>query len=787
MPGSDRSTTRTRTTGLGNSERRPDGVPKARGEFAFSSDLWMDAMLWGHTLRSPHVSARIRSVDFRPALAIPGVRAVIAASDVPGRPTFGLEVADQPVFASDVVRYHGEPIAAVAADHPETARMAARAILVEYELVEPVVDAEVALRSDPLHPDGNLFRHVRIRYGDPGVVGEVVVEGTYEVGMQDQAFLGPESGLAVPGEDGGVDLYIATQWLHVDRDQIAASLGLPARLVRLHLAGVGGAFGGREDVSLQIHLCLLALRCGRPVKMVYSREESFFGHVHRHPAKMWYRHHADSAGNLVKVEARLVLDGGAYLSSSNAVVSNAACFAPGPYRVPNATVDAYAVRTNNPPCGAMRGFGSVQVCYGHEAQMDKLAAALHVDPVDLRLRNALRRYDRMITGQVLTGVVPVREVIEAAVGLPMPAGRCLDDPALSLPGGAGLSADLSDVSRGVGLAVSFKNIAYSEGFDDYASARVRLETDDSGSMTATIFIATAEVGQGFVTLAGQIIAEELGPVGVVLAQANTSDVGSAGSSSASRQTWMSGGALMLACAAVRRILSERAASELDEPAGVVIYDAGELRSTVSAKRVTAAELLTSVPIDVEEVYHHRPTVALDGDGQGDAHLSLMFAAHRAVVDVDCGLGLVKVVQVSTGQDVGRALNPLAVTGQIEGGIAQGIGLAVMEEIILDQGRVRNASFTDYLIPTSLDMPDVLAALIEQPEPEAPFGAKGVGEPPTISSGPAVLAAIRAATGLELSRAPVRPEHIALTGPFRIVSNHADERGATPASDDTDLQ
>ena len=393
----------------------------------------------------------------------------------------------------------------------------------------------------------------------------------------------------------------------------------------------------------------------------------------------------------------------------------------------------------------------------------------------------------MITGQVLTGVVPVREVIEAAVGLPMPAGRCLEDHALSLPGGAGLSADVSDVSRGVGLAVSFKNIAYSEGFDDFASARVRLEADDSANITATVFIATAEVGQGFVTLAGQIIAEELGPVGVVLAQANTSDVGSAGSSSASRQTWMSGGALMLACAAVRRILSERAASELDEPAGDLVYEAAEVKSSVSSRRLTAAELLRSGPIDVEEVYHHRPTVALDVDGQGDAHLSLMFAAHRAVVDVDCGLGLVKVVQVSTGQDVGRALNPLAVTGQIEGGIAQGIGLAVMEEIILDQGRVRNASFTDYLIPTSLDMPDVLATLIEQPEPEAPFGAKGVGEPPTISSGPAVLAAIRAATGLDLSRAPVRPEHIALAGRFQILSNPAADRRATPAGDDTRMQ
>jgi CO/xanthine dehydrogenase Mo-binding subunit len=309
--------------------------------------------------------------------------------------------------------------------------------------------------------------------------------------------------------------------------------------------------------------------------------------------------------------------------------------------------------------------------------------------------------------------------------------------------------------------VSFKNVAYSEGFDDFSSARLRLEASGDGGVTATVIMATAEVGQGFVTLAGQIIAEELGPLNIVLAQPNTADVGSAGSSSASRQTWMSGGALVLACAAARRILLDRAAAELGEPAEGLVYEAGETRSTLSTRRLPIADLVAYESIDVEEVYHHRPTVALDADGQGDAHLSMMFAAHRAVVDVDEGLGLVKVVQVTTGQDVGRALNPLAVTGQIEGGIAQGIGLAIMEEIVLDGGRVRNASFTDYLIPTTLDVPEVHAALIEVPEPDAPFGAKGVGEPPTISSGPAVLAAIRAATGLELTRAPLRPQDIAL--------------------------
>ena len=767
-PASAPSATRSRAAvrpraGIGADATRPDGVPKVRGEFAFSSDLWMDGMLWGKTLRSPHVSARIVAIDSSAALAIPGVRAVVTAADVPGRPTYGLEVPDQPVFASEVVRYHGEPVAAVAADHPETARAAARAIRVVYEPLEPVVDAERALGAPPLHPDGNLFRHLVIRHGDVGTVGDVTVEGTYEVGMQDQAFMGPESGLAVPAEDGGVDLYVATQWLHVDREQISASLGMPPARVRLHLAGVGGAFGGREDVSLQIHLCLLALGTGRPVKMVYARDESFFGHVHRHPAKMWFRHHATREGDLVMVEARVVLDGGAYLSSSNAVISNAACFPPGPYRVPNALIDASAVRTNNPPCGAMRGFGAVQVCYGHEAQMDKLAHALGMDPVELRLRNALERFDRLVTGQVLTGAVPVRECIRAAMSHPLPPAPSPLDPPIARPGGAGLTSDHADVRRGVGLAVSLKNVAYSEGFDDYATARVRLDAGVGGEPVATVFAAAAEVGQGFVTVAQQIVREELGVDDVVLAPAGTTAIGSAGSSSASRQTWMSGGAIQRACDAVRRQLLARAAEHWGCAGGSVQWDGGEAVHQGNGERLGLRALLAEGVLEAEHEHHHRPTVPLDADGQGDAHLSVMVAAHRAVVDVDPGLGLVRVVQVATGQDVGRALNPVQVTGQIEGGVAQGIGLAVMEEIVLDHGRVQNPSFTDYLVPTTLDMPAVAATLVEEPEPGAPYGAKGVGEPPAISSGPAVLAAIRDATGLPITRAPVRPEDIALSG------------------------
>jgi xanthine dehydrogenase D subunit len=738
---------------IGESAIRPDGVAKARGEFAFAGDLWADEMLWGRTLRSPHPSARIRSIDVSAAYAIRGVSAVLTSADLPGANRYGLEHRDQPVFADDTVRYMGEPVAAVAADHPDTARRACAAIAVDYEVLDPLVDPEMALSADPIHPDGNVFRQIELRRGDPTTVGPIVVEGTYEIGMQDQAFMGPEAGLAIPTDDGGVELVVSTQWLHNDRDQIAECLGLPSDKVQLTLGGVGGAFGAREDVSLHIHACALVLQTGRPVKVVYSRRESFLGHVHRHPARIWMRHHAETDGTIVNFESRILLDGGAYRSSSYHVAANAACFAAGPYRVPNAAVDAFAVRTNNPPCGAMRGFGAVQVCFAHEAQMDKLAAACGIDPVEIRLHNALAPGDELLTGQRIDGAFPVREVIRACAELPLPPAATGTDP-MALPGGAGRTADASDVRRGTGFAVGFKNLMYAEGYDDSSVARCRLEDG-----RALVTCAAAEVGQGFVTLVQQIARTILEVDDVVVAPADTS-IGSAGSTSASRQTMMSGGAVEQACLAVRAKLLEHVAAchHLTEQE-LVIVD-GRIRSLDGAFDVAVADAAPGIVFEVTEEYHHRLTHPLDHDGQGDAHVSFVCAAHRAVVDTDPDLGIVRVVQMATAQDVGRALNPLQVTGQIEGGIAQGLGLAVMEELLVERGRVRNPSFTDYLIPTALDAPDVVIALVEEREPGAPFGAKGVGEPPTISSTPAIVAAIRAVTGRALTRVPVRPPDIA---------------------------
>jgi xanthine dehydrogenase D subunit len=759
--------TTTRTTpvpvacDLFTSAVRPDGVPKVKGQFAYSSDLWGENMLWGATLRSPHPRARILSIDTEAAKDMPGVRAVLTHDDVPGRKTFGLDISDQPVLASDVVRYQGEPVAIVAAEHPESARRAAQAIVVSYEVSEPLWDSEHAVtREAPrLHPSGNIIRRVKIRHGEAAPTAPVVVSGDYEVGMQDQAFLGPESGLAVPDSDGGVDLYISTQWLHVDRDQLARSLDLSEDKVRLTLAGVGGAFGAREDLSIQIHCCLLALRTGRPVKMMYSREESFFGHVHRHPARMHYEHGATEQGKLVYVKACILLDGGAYASSSTAVCSNAACFACGPYEVPNATIDAIVVYTNNPPCGAMRGFGAVQTCFAHEAQMDLLAHELGIDPVELRMQNALGEGSELITGQRVEGPVPVAELLATVRGMDLPPAQNDAGPTdiLKLPGGVSNSTHGEDVKRGVGFAVGFKNVGFSEGFDDYSTARVRLLVA-GGEAIAEVHTAAAEVGQGVATIQVQIARSELGVARAVLVPADT-NVGSAGSTSASRQTWMTGGAVKTACDAVReRVLLKAAALTGADVAGLRL--ANEVVESEQGANVALADVLGDEVIDETRVYRHRKTFPLDPEtGTGDAHVGFAFAAHRVVADVDVELGLVHLVEVATAQDVGKALNPQAVEGQIEGGIAQGLGLALMEEIQVERAEVKNPSFTDYLIPTILDMPPVAARIFELSDPASPYGVKGVGEPPTISSTAAAAAALRAASGKPLRRVPVRPDDI----------------------------
>jgi CO/xanthine dehydrogenase Mo-binding subunit len=727
--------------GVGERVPRSDGRAKVTGSFAYASDLRADQMLWGVTVRSPHASALIRGIDVSAARALPGVRAVLTHVDVPGAKCVGSgPIKDQPVLAFDRVRYHGEPVAIIAADDPDSAHRAAALVAVDYEPLPVVGAVEEALAPDApqVHAGGNTVRAVRIVHGDPEApppAGAVTARATYQIGMQDQAFLGPEAGLAYPLDGGGVRLEVATQWLHHDREQVAAALALPEDQVHLVLAGVGGAFGGREDLSVHAHACLLALATRRPVQMSYGREESFVGHPHRHPARLEYEHVAAQDGRLLRVRARLLFDGGAYASSSTAVVSNSATLACGPYAVPNTLIEGVAAYTNNPPCGAMRGFGAPQVAIAYEAQMDRLAELLGVDPLELRLRNALRTGDKMPTGQRLPSPADAGALLDTLRELPLPP-QPGPDPR-SWPGGPFGATEGEGVRRAIGYAYGFKNVAFSEGFDDYTVARVRLSAP-GGVPLAEVYTAAAEVGQGVVGVCEQVARSELGVDRVRVLPADTR-IGSAGGSSASRMTWMACGALVEACAAIREELGLAASVPADE----------------------LALLLGDRAVEREATYRHPATEPMDErTGRGAVHAGFAFVAHRAVVDVDLELGIARVAQLACAQDVGRAINPLAVEGQLDGGTVQGLGLAVMEELLVEDGVVINRSFGEYRIPTIVDAPQLASVIFEFAHPSAPYGVTGVGELACITSTPAVLAALRAATGRSLCRVPVRPEDLA---------------------------
>ncbi|MFI0780974.1 molybdopterin cofactor-binding domain-containing protein [Streptomyces sp. NPDC021212] len=734
---------------LGESVPRPDGPAKTDGTFVYSSDLRAPEMLWGATTRSPHPHARILRIDTEEARALPGVHAVLTHRDVPGRNLQGSMVVDKPVLAVDVVRYEGEAVALVAADHRETARRAAALVRVEYEVLHPLTDPAAALDEDAVrvHPEGNLVRRVPLLRGaaQHGRLprAEVVVRGEYEIGMQDQAFLSPESGLAVPTADGGVDLHVASQWIHEDHAQVAASLGLPGERVRVLLAGVGGAFGGREDLSMHVHASMLALRTGRPVKMCYSREESFFGHVHRHPARMAYEHGATRDGKLVYVKASILLDGGAYASTSTAITSTVAMCAAGPYEVEHVDVEVRSVYTHNPPCGAMRGFGAVQACYGYESQMDLLAAKLGLDPVELRLRNAVAEGSTVANGQVLDQPAPIAELLHRLRAVPLPGPAQPPHP---------------HVQRGVGYAVGLKNVGFIEGFDDYSTARVRLELH-GGVPRARVTTAAAEVGQGLVTVQSQIVTAELG-VSEVLVELGDTAFGDAGPTSSARQSYVTGGAVKAAAEAVRALVLARTDRLLGTPGAAAGLERATVVDAAGRPLAKLADILAEGPVEETREFHHRPTRPLDPvTGQGDAIFQFAFAAHRAVVDVDMELGTVEVVALDTTQDVGLALNPLALRGQLHGGSCQGLGLALMEEIQVSGGRISNPSFTDYLIPTMTDIPRMRLEILEHSDPHAPYGLRGAGEMPTVTSTSAVAAAVRAATGRTLPRIPIGPEDI----------------------------
>lgn len=740
--------------GLGTSLRSTEARAKTEGTFPYASDLWAEGLLWAAVLRSPHAHARIVSVDASQARRMQGVRAVLTHEDLPaaGVP-YGRGVADRPVFASELVRHHGEAIAAVAADHPDTARMAVAAIMVEYEVLEPVTDPEQSFEAPPLHPDGNLIRHIPLRSGDPEAVGEVVVDGLYRIGRQDPVPIGAEAGLAVPRPGGGVELYTASTDPHGDRELAAACYGLSPDQVKVVVTGVPGASADREDPSFTLPLGLLAMRTGHPVKLTANREESFLGHAHRHPTLLRYRHHADAEGRLVKVEAQILLDAGAYADSSADALAAAVSFACGPYVVPNAFIEGWAVRTNNPPSGHVRGEGAMQVCAAYEAQMDKLAKKTGVDPAELRLRNALSTGDVLPTGQSVTCPAPVAELLRAVRDAELPP-LPKDTPADEwlLPGGPEGAGDPAAVRRGVGYGLGMVHMLGAEGADEVATATVKVHDG-----MATVICAAVETGQGFSTLARQIVQDTLGIQDVRVAPVDT-DQPPAGPACHGRHTWVSGGAVERAAKMVRTQLLQPLAATFGMSVELLQIADGKITSYDGVLSTTVAEALDGKELWATAQCRPHPTEPLDGDGQGDAFVGLAFCAIRAVVDVDIELGAIRVVELAVAQDVGRVLNPAQLRSRIEAGVTLGVGAALTENLRTPRGLVRHPDLTGYPLPTALDTPDIrIVELIEERDVVAPFGAKAVSAVPVVTSPAAIASAVRAATGRLVNRLPIRPQ------------------------------
>ncbi|MBN1668800.1 MAG: xanthine dehydrogenase family protein [Anaerolineales bacterium] len=726
---------------VGKSVQRLDATSKVTGEALYPGDINLPNQLYMKILfaRRPH--AIIKRIDTSQAKAVDGVVAIFTAKDVPVN-EYGLILPDQPVLCgpgsskpyADRVRFVGDQVALVVAESERSAAQARDLIQVDYEDLPVVTDPLAARRPDAplLHPDrdSNVLAHFRIRKGDLAAGFEqaaVIVEGEYRTPAQEHAYLQPEAGLAYIDEAGRVTVQVAGQWTHEDQEQIAHALNLPLDQVRVIYPAIGGAFGGREDMSVQIVLALAAWRLhqrgiNRPVKIIWSREESIIGHHKRHPYIIRTRWGADRDGKITAAEVEVIADGGAYAYTSTKVQGNATLMCTGPYEIPNVHVDSYSIYTNHVPGGAFRGFGGPQGAFAAEMQMDKLAVGLGLDPVEIRMRNILREGSLLSVGTPLPKGVSMPQVVE----------KCAQEAGWrSGPHGwqreQTVSGDGTHLKRGLGFACGFKNVGFSFGAPENCWATVELY--GAGEIErAVVRHAAAEVGQGTHTAIAQMAAEALRlPLEKIeMIVSDTAQTDNSGSVSASRMTFMAGNSV--------RGAAERALQKW----------ANEERPAVST-------------------YQYRPpaTTPLDPEtGKSEPNFAYGYVAQAAEVEVDTETGQVHVLRIISSNDVGKAVNPQQVQGQIEGGVVQAVGYTITEDFKQPGGVVLTDQLSTYLIPTVLDVPDRVDSLIlEYPDPIGPFGARGMAEMPFIPVAPAVVAAVYDATGVWFDEFPLTPERI----------------------------
>ncbi len=723
--------------GIGQSVRRVDAVGKVTGETAYPGDINMDGQLWMKIRFSDRVHARITKIDTSRAEAYPGVVAVYTAKDVPVN-EYGLIMPDQPVLCgpdsakegADIVRCLADQVAVVVADSEEAAAAAVKLIEIDYEDLPGVFDVFDAMADGApqlhRHAENNVLVHYRIRYGEIDSAWEradVIVEGEYRTGWQEHAYLQPEAGLGYIDDSGRVTILVAGQWVHEDREQVAHALGLPEEQVRIIYPAIGGAFGGREDMSVQIVLALAAMKLQRPVKIIWSREESILGHHKRHPTVIRAKWGATRDGKVIAAEAQVYGDAGAYAYTTTKVLGNANLMVSGPYEIPNVKVDTYGIYTNNIPCGAFRGFGGPQGAFAAEGQMNKLAEALGMDPVELRARNVLRE-----------GTI-------TPVGTPLPPGVTLDRV---LADGARQSDYWQETPqgwqrlpaqqpanparrRGIGMAMGFKNVGFSFGAPEKNWATVEIH-GAAEIERVVVRQAGADVGQGAHTVFLQMAAEAVGvPIGKVqVIGHDTAEAGNSGSTSASRMTFMAGNAI--------KVAGEMA-----------------LQKWLDEER----------PATATYEYHPPSTTPYDPEtGYANPNFAYGYMAQFVEVEVDLETGHVDVVRVVSAHDVGKALNPQQVEGQVEGGVVQALGYAVLENLVSQNGRILNPYLSTYLIPTIWDIPrEVKSVILEYADPRGPWGARGMAEMPFIPLAPAICAAVHDATGVWLDRIPLTPDSV----------------------------
>jgi CO/xanthine dehydrogenase Mo-binding subunit len=738
----------TETIFASHSLPRVDALDKTTGAALYPGDITPDALLHGKVLFSQQPHARMLSIDLSDAVAVPGVVAIFTAKDVPVN-EYGLIMPDQPVLVgldsgkaeADVSKWEADQVALVVAESEAAAASARDLIHIDWEPLPLVTDVFDAMKDEiVLHQwhGSNILKHYRIRKGDMEAGWEsadVVVEGEYRLPYQEHAYLQPEAGLGYIDENGRVTVEIGGQWAHEDQGQVAHALDVPPEKVRIIYPAVGGAFGGREDMSLQIVLGLAAKRLHemgieRPVRVIWTREESILGHHKRHPAYVKSKWGATREGKLTAVSAELVLDSGAYAYTSTKVLGNANLMVTGPYEIPNAHVDSYAVSTNNVPGGAFRGFGGPQGAFAAESQMNKLALALDMDPVQLRLKNVLRDGGILTTQTVMPAGVSLPEVIERCAAESNWSEFDQAEEAFSASASPpfssvqSLPADRAALRRGHGFACAFKNVGFSFGFPERCEATIELH--GGGNIERVILRhAGAEVGQGSHTVLKQMTAAALGvPVDLVeLDMSDTATSGDSGSVSASRMTWMAGNAIQ---GAAEKAMEAWHAE--DRPA------VGHVRFVPPAT----------------EPYDEETGVCMPNFSYG-------YVAQTVEITVDVETGHIRIDRVVCANDVGKALNPTLIEGQIEGAVVQAHGYSVMEDLQVRDGRIQNPYLSQYLIPGIKDVPErVESVIMEVPDPIGPWGARGMAEMPFLPVAPAITAALHDATGIWFDELPLTP-------------------------------